>query len=48
MLDGKETNILIQIASDALEGVQDVGKLGMDGQGDLIANGVLGHLGDAI
>ena len=47
-LDSKETNILIQITSDTLEGVQDVGKVGMYGQGDLIAHGIRDNLRDAV
>ena len=47
MLDGKEANILIQIASDALEGIQDIGKVGMNGQSDIIAHGISDNLGNA-
>ena len=48
MLYGKEADVLVQLTSDTLEGVQDIGEVGMDGQGDLIAHGVFNHLGDTI
>ena len=48
MLDGKEANILIQIASDALEGIQDIGKVGMNGQSDIVAHGISEDLGNAV
>ena len=44
MLDGKKADGLIEFASDALEGVEDIGEVGMDIQGDLVTKGISDNL----